>query len=134
MQRDIACLWEFPYSIYFSILFIDFSDNKCYTEVLYTTSPILIDLQTYGLPYWYRLIKVWIHMFILNILFPFKTSRTLMKKQYYIYAIGLENNDNYMNITGWGWGVWRSCLENYVFVQRKKYLDFQVKGPVVLLP
>lgn len=28
-----------------------------------------------------------------------------MKKQYYIYAIGLENNDNYMNITGWGgWG------------------------------
>lgn len=27
-----------------------------------------------------------------------------MKKQYYIFAIGLENNDNYMNITGWGWG------------------------------
>lgn len=27
-----------------------------------------------------------------------------MKKQYYIYAIGLENNDNYMNITGWGVG------------------------------
>lgn len=57
-----------------------------------------------------------------------------MKKQYYIYAIGLENNDNYMNITGWGVGVWRSCLENYVFVQRKKYLDFQVKGQVFLLP
>lgn len=71
-------------------------------------------------------------MFILNILFPFKTRRTLMKKQYYIYAIGLENNDNYMNITGWGVG--RRCVENYIFVQRKKYLDFQVKGPVVLLP
>lgn len=67
-------------------------------------------------------------MFILNILFPFKTRRTLMKKQYYIYAIGLKNNDNYMNITGWGVGGVEELLRKLCFRTKKEISRFPSEG------
>lgn len=49
-----------------------------------------------------------------------------MKKQYYIYAIGLENNDNYMNITGWGVG--EELLRKLCFRTKKEISRFRSEG------
>lgn len=49
-----------------------------------------------------------------------------MKKQYYIYAIGLENNDNYMNITGWGGG--EEMRRKLYFRTKKEISRFPSEG------